>query len=435
MHHPTTAHGAVAQGPHAPYRRVTWRLIPFLCLCYLAAYLDRINVGFAKLQMLTDLQFSSAAYGLGAGLFFVGYILFEVPSNLILQRVGAKLWIARIMITWGLLSACTLLVTTTTQFYLVRFLLGVAEAGFLPGVLFYLTQWYPSYRRGRIIALFMIGLPLSSVIGGPLSGWIMSSFDQLHGLRGWQWLFLLEAIPSVLLGVATLWILPNSFQQARWLSDDDKAQLAADLAADDAEDTGSKQRFRDGFFNLKVWMLGGIDFSILLSAYAMGFWMPTFIRDAGVSDTFHIGLLTAIPSLAALIGMLLIGASSDRYRERRWHIIVPFIVGAIAMASSTLFSHDLLMTVLLFAIASAAIIGAVPVFFSLPATFLKGTAAATGFALACSLANIAGLVSNSLMGVMTDLTGNAHAALWAFALCLLLSCLLVIALPARLVNR
>lgn len=435
MHHPTTAHGAVAQGPHALYRRVTWRLIPFLCLCYLAAYLDRINVGFAKLQMLTDLQFSSAAYGLGAGLFFVGYILFEVPSNLILQRVGAKLWIARIMITWGLLSACTLLVTTTTQFYLVRFLLGVAEAGFLPGVLFYLTQWYPSYRRGRIIALFMIGLPLSSVIGGPLSGWIMSSFDQWHGLRGWQWLFLLEAIPSVLLGVATLWILPNSFQQARWLSDDDKAQLAADLAADDAEDTGSKQRFRDGFFNLKVWMLGGIDFSILLSAYAMGFWMPTFIRDAGVSDTFHIGLLTAIPSLAALIGMLLIGASSDRYRERRWHIIVPFIVGAIAMASSTLFSHDLLMTVLLFAIASAAIIGAVPVFFSLPATFLKGTAAATAFALACSLANIAGLVSNSLMGVMTDLTGNAHAALWAFAVCLLLSCLLVIALPARLVNR
>lgn len=435
MHHATIARGAVAQGPHALYRRVTWRLIPFLCLCYLAAYLDRINVGFAKLQMLTDLQFSSAAYGLGAGLFFVGYILFEVPSNLILQRVGAKLWIARIMITWGLLSACTLLVTTTTQFYLVRFLLGVAEAGFLPGVLFYLTQWYPSYRRGRVIALFMIGLPLSSVIGGPLSGWIMSSFDQLHGLRGWQWLFLLEAIPSVLLGVATLWILPNSFQQASWLSDDDKTQLAADLAADDAEDTGSKQRFRDGFFNLKVWMLGGIDFSILLSAYAMGFWMPTFIRDAGVSDTFHIGLLTAIPSLAALIGMLLIGASSDRYRERRWHIIVPFIVGAIAMASSTLFSHNLLMTVLLFAIASAAIIGAVPVFFSLPATFLKSTAAATGFALACSLANIAGLVSNSLMGVMTDLTGNAHAALWAFAVCLLLSCLLVIALPARLVNR
>ncbi|MCX2891470.1 MFS transporter [Pseudomonas sp. LB-090624] len=431
----TTVHSDTDHGTKALYSRITWRLIPFLCFCYLAAYLDRINVGFAKLQMLEDLQFSTAAYGLGAGLFFVGYIIFEVPSNLILQRVGAKLWIARIMITWGLLSACTMFVSTTTQFYILRFLLGAAEAGFLPGVLFYLTMWYPTYRRGRIIALFMIGLPLSSVIGGPISGWIMGHFDQVHGLHGWQWLFLLEAIPSVLLGILTFWALPNHYQQAKWLSAADKAQLAADLAADDAEGKDSKHSFRDGFFNLKVWMLGGIDFSILLSAYAMGFWMPTFIRDAGVSDTFHIGLLTAIPSLAALAGMLMIGASSDRHRERRWHIIVPFIIGAIAMASSTLFSQNLVMTVLLFAIASAAIIGAVPVFFSLPATFLKGTAAATGFALACSVANIAGLVSNSLMGMVTDLTGTSHAALWVFAGCLILSCFLVIALPAKLVNR
>ncbi|TBU82897.1 MFS transporter [Pseudomonas daroniae] len=431
----STALGSATDSSRELYRKVTWRLIPFLCFCYLAAYLDRINVGFAKLQMLGDLQFSEAAYGLGAGLFFVGYILFEVPSNLILEKVGAKVWIARIMITWGLLSACTMFVTTTTQFYIIRFLLGAAEAGFLPGVLYYLTTWYPTYRRGRIIALFMIGLPLSSVIGGPLSGWIMNHFDQVHGLRGWQWLFLLEAIPSVLLGILTFWALPNHFNQAKWLNADEKAQLASDLAADDAEGKSSKHSFRDGFFNLKVWMLGGIDFSILLSAYAMGFWMPTFIRNTGVIDTFHIGLLTAIPSLAALAGMLLIGASSDRHRERRWHIIVPFIIGAIAMASSTIFSHNLVMTVTLFAIASAAIIGAVPVFFSLPATFLKGTAAATGFALACSLANIAGLVSNSLMGLVTDLTGTSHAALWFFAGCLLLSCFLVIALPARLVNR
>nr|WP_288466729.1 MFS transporter [uncultured Pseudomonas sp.] len=431
----STAMASAADSSNELYRKVTWKLIPFLCFCYLAAYLDRINVGFAKLQMLSDLQFSEAAYGLGAGLFFVGYILFEVPSNLVLERVGAKVWIARIMITWGLLSACTMFVTTTTEFYIIRFLLGAAEAGFLPGVLYYLTTWYPTYRRGRIIALFMIGLPLSSVIGGPISGWIMNHFDQVNGLRGWQWLFLLEAIPSVLLGILTFWALPNHFNQAKWLSAEEKAQLASDLAADDAEGKDSKHSFRDGFFNLKVWMLGGIDFSILLSAYAMGFWMPTFIRNTGVTDTFHIGLLTAIPSLAALAGMLLIGASSDRHRERRWHIIVPFIVGAAAMASSTLFSHNLVMTVTLFAIASAAIIGAVPVFFSLPATFLKGTAAATGFALACSVANIAGLVSNSLMGLVTDLTGTSHAALWFFAGCLILSCLLVIALPAKLVNR
>ncbi len=419
----------------ALYRKITWKLIPFLCFCYLAAYLDRINVGFAKLQMLDQLQFSETAFGLGAGLFFVGYILFEVPSNLILEKVGARIWIARIMITWGLLSACTMLVTTPMQFYAVRFLLGAAEAGFLPGVLFYLTSWFPTYRRGRVIALFMIGLPLSSVIGGPLSGWIMGHFDQTAGLRGWQWLFILEAIPSVVLGVLTFWALPNNYQQAKWMNSEEKTLLESELRLDETDDGHSKESFRDGFFNLKVWMLGGIDFSILLSAYAMGFWMPTFIRNAGVIDTFHIGVLTALPSVAALLGMLLIGASSDRHRERRWHIIVPFLIGSVAMASSTFFTHDLVATVVLFAIASAAIIGAVPVFFSLPATFLKGRAAATGFALACSLANIAGLVSNSLMGMAIDITGSSAGAMWFFAGCLILSSFLVIALPAKLVNR
>ncbi|KFE52765.1 MFS transporter [Pseudomonas syringae] len=419
----------------AMYRKITWKLIPFLCFCYLAAYLDRINIGFAKLQMLDQLHFSETAFGLGAGLFFVGYILFEVPSNLVLERVGARLWIARIMITWGLLSACTMLVSTPMQFYLVRFFLGVAEAGFLPGVLFYLTTWFPTYRRGRIIALFMIGLPLSSVVGGPLSGWIMSHFDQSAGLRGWQWLFLLEAVPSVLLGILAFWALPNNHKEARWMSAAESALLEQELQQDEAGGRSSKQSFRDGFFDVKVWMLGGIDFSILLSAYAMGFWMPTFIRNAGVVDTFHIGVLTALPSIAALLGMLLIGASSDRHRERRWHIIVPFLVGSAAMAASTFFIHDVVATVTLFAIASAAIIGAVPVFFSLPATFLKGRAAATGFALACSLANIAGLVSNSLMGVAIDVTGSSAGAMWFFAGCLILSCFLVIALPAKLVNR
>ena len=431
----TSTATAVADPVQALYRKITWKLIPFLCFCYLASYLDRINVGFAKLQMLEQLQFSETAFGLGAGLFFVGYIIFEVPSNLALEKVGAKIWIARIMITWGLLSACTMLVTSTTQFYILRFLLGAAEAGFLPGVLFYLTTWFPTHRRGRIIALFMIGMPLSSVIGGPLSGWIMGHFDHTAGLRGWQWLFLIEAVPSVLLGILTFWVLPNNHHNAKWLNADEKALLESELRLDEVEGKDSKHSFRDGFFNLKVWMLGGIDFSILLSAYAMGFWMPTFIRNAGVVDNFHIGLLTALPSAAALIGMLLIGASSDRRRERRWHIIVPFLIGSAAMASSTFFTDNVFATVVLFAIASAAIIGAVPVFFSLPATFLKGRAAATGFALACSLANIAGLVSNSLMGIAIDLTGSGAGALWFFAGCLILSSLLVIALPAKLVNR
>jgi sugar phosphate permease len=263
----------------------------------------------------------------------------------------------------------------------------------------------------------------------------MGSFDHAAGLRGWQWLFVVEAVPSVLLGILTFWALPNNHTEAKWLDDTEKSLLESELRLDDVDGKDSKHSFRDGFFNIKVWMLGGIDFSILLSAYAMGFWMPTFIRNAGVVDTFHIGVLTALPSVAALLGMLLIGASSDRHRERRWHIIVPFLIGSAAMASSTFFTHNLVATVALFAIASAAIIGAVPVFFSLPATFLKGRAAATGFALACSLANIAGLVSNSLMGIAIDVTGSSAGALWFFAGCLIISSLLVVALPAKLVNR
>ncbi|EQM75401.1 MFS transporter [Stutzerimonas stutzeri] len=416
-------------------RKVAWRLIPFLCCCYLAAYLDRINVGFAKLQMADQLQLSDAAFGLGAGLFFVGYILFEVPSNLILKRVGARVWIARIMVSWGVLSACTLLVTTPAQFYVLRLLLGIAEAGFLPGVLYYLTLWFPTHRRGRMIALFMIGLPLSSVIGAPLSGWILEAFDGLQGLRGWQWLFLLEGVPSVLLGLLALRLLPEGPQDAEWLDLREQGHLLRDLTVDEAQSPASGDSFRQGFFNLKVWMLGGIDFAILLSAYAMGFWMPTFIRQAGVADASDIGLLTALPSIAAVFGMLALGASSDRFRERRWHIILPFWIGAAAMAASTAFTENVVATVLLFSIAQAAIIGAVPVFFSLPATFLTGTAAATGFALACSLANIAGLVSNTLIGLALDITGRSGGALLFFAACLVLGSLLVVALPAKVVNR
>ncbi len=416
------------------YRKIIWKLIPFLCLCYLAAYLDRINVGFAKLQMLDTLHMSDTAYGLGAGLFFVGYILFEVPSNLVLEKVGARLWIARILISWGLLSGLTLFVTSTWQFYTLRFLLGAAEAGFLPGVLFYLSQWFPSYRRSRIIALFMIGLPLSSLLGSPLSGWIMGNFNGVGGMASWQWLFLLESLPTIILGVLCFKMLPNSIAQAQWLSQEEKLELSRALDQDELENHGGHS-FRDGFFNLKVWMLGGIDFSILLSAYAMGFWLPTFIKTAGVANPADIGLLVAIPSLAGLVGMLAIGASSDKHRERRWHIIVPFIIGAASMFLSTFFTHNVAATVALFSLASLTIIGAVPVFFSLPATFLKGTAAATGFALACSVANIAGLVSNSLMGVVMDHFHSPQIAMWIFAACLLLSSLLVVALPAKTVNR
>lgn len=419
------------------YKKVIWKIIPFLCICYIAAYLDRINVGLAKLHMLDALHLSEAAFGLGAGLFFVGYIIFEVPSNLVMEKVGARIWIARIMITWGILSGLTMFVTSPTQFYILRFLLGAAEAGFLPGVLYYLTTWFPTYYRGKIIALFMIGLPLAVIIGSPLSGWIMTSFDNARGLAGWQWLFLLEAIPSVLLGLLTFKMLPNHFSKAKWLTEEEKAILADNLKKDLAGNSSAQEKssFKDGFFNINILKLGAINFSMLLCTYSMGFWLPTFIRSTGISNILHIGFLVAIPSLIGLVAMLFIGRSSDKFRERRWHLVIPFIIGAIALFLTTMFSMNIMMTIILFSIAAIATTGTIPVFFSLPATFLSGTAAATGFALACSIANLAGLVSNTLVGYAIQLTGKPEGALWVFAGCLLLSCLIVLSLPKKLVNK
>jgi len=419
------------------YKKVIWKLIPILCFCYIAAYLDRINVGLAKLHMLSDVHLSEAAFGLGAGLFFVGYILFEVPSNLIMEKVGAKIWIARIMITWGILSGLTMFVNTPMQFYVLRFFLGAAEAGFLPGVLYYLTTWFPTYYRGKIIALFMIGLPLAVIIGSPLSGWIMRTFDQTHGLAGWQWLFFLEAIPSVLLGILILKILPNHFSKAKWLNEEEKSIIANNLKKDMEGNTAAKEKhsFKDGFFNLNVLKLGAINFSMLLCTYSMGFWLPTFLKNAGMTDVLHIGLVVAIPSIIGLVAMLLIGRSSDKLRERRWHLVIPFVLGSIALFFTHMFSGDIVMTLILFSIAAIATTGTIPVFFSLPATFLSGTAAATGFALACSIANLAGLVSNTLVGYAIQITGKPEGALMVFAGCLLLSCLIVLSLPKALVNK
>ena len=415
------------------YRKITRKLIPFLCLCY--GGLPRSHQRRAG-QAADGRRAAAERSGLrpGAGLFFVGYILFEVPSNLILQRVGAKMWIARIMITGAVVHRHHVRHHADP---VLRHSLSARRGGgrfsarraLLPDAVVPDLSPRPHHRavHDRPAAVQRNRRAALRLDHGPFR----------HAPRAARLAVavLLEGIPSVLLGVLTFWLLPNTYQQANWLTPEEKQRIADDLARDDAEADHGKHSFRDGFFNLKVWMLGGIDFAILLSAYAMGFWMPTFIKTAGVTDITTIGYLTAIPSVAALLGMLLIGSSSDRLRERRWHIIVPFIVGALAMAGSTFFTHNALATVLLFSIARAAIIGAVPVFFSLPATFLRGTAAATGFALACSLANIAGLVSNSLMGLALDLTGKSGGALWAFAGCLLLSSLLVVALPAKVVNR
>lgn len=414
-------------------RKIGWRLLPLLGLCYLVAYLDRINVGFAKLSMLSDLGLDDSHFGLAAGLFFVGYVLFETPSNFLQAKVGARVWIARIMVSWGLLSMLCAAVSSAWHLYTLRFLLGIAEAGFLPGVLFYLSGWFPSHQRGRVFSLFLVGLPLAGVLGAPLSGAIMAHLDGVYGFAGWQWLFLVEGGPSVVLGLLFLATMPSTPGEATWLSDEEKALLEAGLALD--APAHAPHGFMAGLFDWRIWVLGGVDFAILMVTYALSFWLPTLIKATGVADPTRIGWLVAVPNVCALVSMLALSWSSDRMRERRRHIMIPFAIGALALVILPLVPHTLGWTLLLFSIVSASVTGVVPVYFALPATFLRGEAAAAGFALATSLANIAGLVSNTVLGFAADAMGGVFYALWVFAAFLVVGIGLVKLLPADQVNR
>ena len=411
------------------YRRVTWRLIPFLFLCYVVAYLDRVNVGFAKLQMLNDLGMSETAYGLGAGIFFIGYFLFEVPSNLILHRTGARVWIARIMITWGLLSAATMFVTSASWFYVVRFLLGIAEAGFFPGIIVYLTQWYPASRRARIVALFMTAVAMSGVIGGPVSGWILETMAGVNGWAGWQWLFLLEGAPSLVLGVAVYFYLDDSVQHARWLPDEERALLVANLR-DDATGTEHGSVFAT-LRDPHVLLLASVYFCIVMGLYGIGFWLPQLIRTMGVDDARRIGLLSAIPYAVAAIVMVLVGRSSDVRRERRWHLAGGALAGALGLVVAGMFSTTLSIGLAAMTVATVGVLSAAPVFWALPTASLRGASAAAGIAVINSIGNLAGFLSPYLIGVARDVTGEATVGLYAIAFCLLLAALLAVPATAR----
>lgn len=418
----------------AVYHKAIMRFMPLLCLCLVAAYLDRVNVGFAKLTMLDDLGFSNLVYGFGAGIFFLGYVIFEVPSNMLLHRIGARIWIARIMITWGLIGAAMAFVQTPLQFYTLRFLLGVAEAGFIPGVMYFLACWFPSERRGRVLALLLAAVPLSSVIGGPLSGWILNTFAGVGDLRGWQWLFLLETIPSIVLGFAVLRLLADRPTDARWLSAEEAALVEQDIARE-AERNQAHAGFADAFKSKLVWQLSLAYFCIVSSVYVLIFWLPTLIKQHGVNDPLQIGLLTAIPYFAAIVASIWNNAHADRLRERRWHTAVPCLVTAIGLALSWLQFDSLALTMLVLTIAAAAASTTQAAFWSVPPTFLSGAAAAAGLALINSLGNVGGMVSTSVAGWITDLTGNAQDSLILFAGILLISVVLVLKLPAKLVNH
>ena len=412
---------------------VTWRLLPLLFFCYIIAYIDRINVGFAKLHLREVLGVSeekfSSAYGLGAGLFFIGYFLFEVPSNLVLQRVGARIWIARIMIVWGLVSACFMFLQGTTMFYIMRFLLGAAEAGFFPGVILYLTYWFPSKERARTVAMFATGGVLAGVIGSPISGALLD-MNGLGGLAGWQWLFLLEALPAVLMGFVILIILPNRPQDARWLSPAQKQWIHTRLAEDAAAAPPATQghSFAAIFSSKRVWLLCLLYFLMNVGGYGYELWLPTIIKSFSNTSSFVLGTINAIPYFAAGVTMLLVARYSDKTGERRGVVALAATTSAIGFALSAYLQNPYLAMAAL-TLAFIGLKSTIAPFWAMTTAFLGGTAAAAGIAFINSVGNLGGFAGPYLVGVIKDQTGSNVAALLLLGTALLGMAVFTLALP------
>lgn len=395
------------------YRKVNLRLIPFLFICYVAAYLDRINIGFAQLQMKQDLGFSDAVYGLGAGIFFFGYALFEVPSNLLLEKIGARKTLVRILVLWGLTSAGMMLVSTPTQLYVARFLLGLFEAGFFPGIILYFTYWYPTRMRARIIALFMSGMAVAGIIGGPLSGWIMNDLASVNGWKGWQWMFLLEGLPSVFLGVLAWFLLCDRPAKARWLSAHEKDLINRTLQRDrQALGLAHHGSLRQALRDPTIYILAFAYFTFIAGTYVITFWLPTMVRSFGISNPLEIGVLSAIPYLIGAIGMVVLGKHSDRTGERRWHCAGAAFLGGAGLVAASFLAGHLAAALVALSFATIGIFATMPLFWSIPTAYLSSSAAAGGIALINSLGLVGGFVSPFVIGWVKASTGSVNYGLY-----------------------
>ncbi|MFL9918349.1 MFS transporter [Paraburkholderia fungorum] len=397
----------------AVFRKISWRVMPLVLIAYVFAFLDRINIGYAQLQMKQDLAFSDAVYGLGAGIFFVTYLLFEVPSNLLLEKIGARLTFLRIMVLWGLTSAATAFVTAPWQFYAIRLLLGIFEAGFFPGIILYLTYWYPSQRRGRVTGLFLFGMPITGVLGGPLSGTIMSGMEGLGGMHGWQWLFLIEGLPTVLLGFVLYRMLPNGPARASWLNNAEKVLVESVLDADHRGEAkaGHHGRLAAALADPKTYVLAFVYFCCACAVYTLTFWLPTMIKGLGIAPIATIGWYTAVPYIFGALGVLVISRSSDRFKERRWHVGGTLVLGAVALASTSFLGTAVVPVMVLLCVASFFIFGGGSLFWSIPPTYLGRDAAAAGIAVISSLGILGGFVSPTLIGWIKGATGSIQMGL------------------------
>lgn len=423
------------------YRKVIVRILPVLLLCYMAAYLDRVNIGFAKLSMLEDLQFSNTVYALGASVFFWGYFLFEVPSNLLLHRYGARFWIARIMLSWAIVSMAVAFtqplasffhVESSTMFYVLRFLLGICEAGFFPGVILYLNYWFPTHRQSRVMSGFLMALPVSLTLGGILSGWLMTSMDGWHGMAGWQWMLLIEGVPSLVMAAIVFGCLCDNIDKAAWLSQQEKELLKANLKQDAH---GKVSRLKDAFFSPRVWLLVFILLTFNTGFYGLAFWMPSIIKSAGVTSSLEIGLLTAIPYGVAVIAMFLNARHSNRTGERRLHAAIPAFIGGCGLILSAAFAHDVVLSILFLTVAASGVLSLMPIFWTLPGTVLSGVAAAAGIGMINAFGNLSGFTGSMITAVAENLTGDINNGTYVLGLCLFISGALVMAIPAVMLKR
>lgn len=407
-------------------RKITWRIVSFVMLLYFIAYIDRVNIGFAALTMNKELGFSSSVFGFGAGVFFLGYFLFEVPSNIVLDKVGARIWIARVMITWGIISGLFAFVKGETSFYTLRFLLGAAEAGFFPGIILYLSYWFPARRRAQVVSLFMAAAPISVVLGSPISGALLE-LHGIFGLSGWQWMFLLEAVPAILLGFVVLGYMTDRPEKAKWLKDDEREWLVSVMHAERAAKAETAHHsIWQGLADLRVLALSLIYFGTSAGLYTLGIWAPQIIKEFGLSP-MQVGLLNAVPPTVAVIAMVLWARHSDRTGERTWHVILACLAAALGLALAGT-AGSVISVVAALTLVNIGISSAKPPLWSMPTMFLSGSAAAAGIATINSIGNLGGFVGPTMIGWIKDLTGSFLGGLYFVAGLLVFSAALTLIL-------